>query len=853
MAEFYTNIFHIGNHLYVRGFDSEGQRIQNKVPYEPELFIPSQEQTGYTTIYGQPVKPKSFSSIREARDFIKMYEDVGGIEVYGYDKWPYTYIYENYKDLQPDTSKINIVALDLEVQSDDGFPQPSEATKPITAIALRRRNMRVALGCGEFKTDDKDTYYIQCKNEVDLLEKFLNVWDKLDPDVLTGWNTEFFDIPYLVNRIRSILGEDAIKRLSPWGVIQDYSVKFGTKDETSYRLMGISCLDYLAVYKKFRLKPRESYRLDAIAEIELGEKKLDYSEHANLFTLYRDDFQKFIEYNLRDVDLIFMLDEHLGYMNQIFAISYDSGTNFTDSLSTLSNWDTIIHNYLLDRKIVIPIHRKNTNDHRGIEGGYVKHPIVGMHKWVMSFDLNSLYPHLIMQYNISPETHKTDFAQTEDLYELWSKSSVDKFLSQELNTSVLEQYNVSITPNGQFYSKDARGFLPELMKRMYDRRKEIKGKMLEAQREYQETKDPALEQQISVHHNMQHALKILLNSAYGAIANRYFRWYKTENAEAITMSGQLSIRWIEKKINEYLNGLLKTDNHDYVLASDTDSVYICFDKLVQTVYGNKDVDTQTVIDFLDNVAQQKIEPFIDKSYHELKDYMNAYEQKMIMKREIISDKSIWTAKKRYIMNVYDSEGVRFEKPELKMMGIEAIRSSTPAVCREYIKNTLHLIMNENEEAVQKYIAQIRKEFFALPFEDVAFPRGINFEKKIKAANGRVYSESYADDKEIYKKATPLQVKGALLYNHYLNKYNLQKKYQSINDGEKIRFCYLKLPNPIQDKVIACPDVLPKEFGLEQYIDYETQFDKGYLDPVNVILHTIGWSYEKRNTIEDFFA
>jgi len=853
MTEFYTNIFHIGNHLYVRGFDSDGQRIQRKVSYEPELFVLSNQETGYKNIHGQNVQPKSFSTIRDARDFVKKYSDVEGIEIFGYDKWPYVYIYENYKDIQPDTDKINIVAIDLEVQSDDGFPHPSQSNKPITAIALRRRNMRIALGCGDFKSDDENTYYMKCENESDLLQKFLKVWENLDVDVVTGWNTEFFDIPYLVNRIRHVLGDESAKRLSPWGIIQDYSVKFGTKDETSYRLMGIACLDYMAVYKKFRLKPRESYRLDAIAEIELDEKKLDYSEHDNLFTLYRDDFQKFIEYNIRDVDLIFMLDEHLGYLNQIFAISYDSGTNFNDSLSTLTNWDTIIHNYLMDRKIVIPTTRKQVMQHQGIEGGYVKDPHVGMHKWVMSFDLNSLYPHLIMQYNISPETHVDPYDCDPKFHGLCHTGSVDMYLEESINTDVLKGENLTVTPNAQFYKTDRRGFLPELMKRMYDRRKEFKSKMLDAQRDYQETNDPKLKTQISIYHNMQHALKILLNSAYGAVANKYFRWYETENAEAITMSGQLSIRWIEKKINQYMNKILKTNNEDYVIASDTDSVYISFDRLVSQVYGDKDVDTNTVVDFLDNVAKQKIEPFIDKSYHELKEYMNAYEQKMIMKREIIADKSIWTAKKRYIMNVYDSEGVRFDTPELKMMGIEAIRSSTPAVCREYIKNTLRLIMNENEEAVQKYIAQIRDEFYQLPFEQVAFPRGINFIKTVKSPNGQVYTESYEDKDTIYKKATPLQVKGALLYNHYLNKYNLEKKYQSINDGEKIRFCYLKLPNPIRDKVIACPDTLPKEFGLNQYIDYEMQFAKGYLDPVNVILHTIGWTHEKRNTIEDFFG
>lgn len=850
MTEFYTNVFHLGNHIFIRGFDNEGNRVQRKVSYEPTLFIKTQSDSGYRNIFGQSVAPKSFSSIREANDFIRSFENVDGMDIYGYNKWSYAYMYENYKDGQPDTNKINVVSLDLEVQSDDGFPQPSQAVKEITAIAMRRRDMKIVLGCGDFQTDDKNIYYCKCANEVELLQQFLKIWEKLDVDVLTGWNTEFFDIPYLVNRIRNVLGEDAVKRLSPWGIVHDYSVKFGTNEEVSYDIKGIACLDYLAIYKKFRLKPRESYRLDAIAEIELGEKKIDYSEHSNLFTLYKEDFQKFIEYNLRDVDLVYMLDQRLGYINQIFAISYDSVTNYNDTLSTLTVWDTIIHNYLMDRQIVIPIRRPRNTDYRSIEGGYVKPPIVGMHKWVMSFDLNSLYPHLIMQYNISPETREEPPIE---LRELGLRANVETLLHRQLDTSSLADYNLAMTANGKFYRTDEIGFLPALMKQMYDRRKDYKSRMLDAQRKFQETGDSKIQQEISILHNMQHALKILLNSAYGALGNRYFRWHESDNAEAITMSGQLSIRWIERKINEYLNKILNTKDKDYVLASDTDSVYICFDELVRKVYGDKKVDTNSVIDFLDKVAKEKIEPFIDESYWELKDYLNAREQKMIMKREIISDKSIWTAKKRYIMNVYDSEGVRFAEPELKMMGIEAIRSSTPAVCREYIKKTLRIIMSSDEADVQKYIANVRKEFYALPFESVAFPRGVSLTKTVKASNGGSYAEPYADSKTIYKKATPIQVKGALLYNHYLNKYNLQKKYQSINDGEKIRFAYLKMPNPIRDKVIACPDNLPKEFGLESFIDYDTQFKKGYLDPINAILNAIGWSHEKRNTIEDFFS
>ena len=845
-SPFYTNVFNHGNHIYLRGFDENGERVQKQYTYEPMMFTPSTHVTGYTDIHNNPVQPvSSIKSIYDAKDFIKKYDNVDGMSIYGYDRFAYTYIYDNYKNIKPDTSKINIVALDIEVASDDGFPEPGVAEKEVTAITLKRRNMTVVIGCGDFVTDDKNVYYLKCENEIQLLRKFLKAWEGFDIDALTGWNTEFFDIPYLVNRIRKLLGEDHVRRLSPWGKIREYNITLGTKKSQGYELHGIANLDYMAVYKKFQLQPRESYRLDYICELELGEKKIDYSEHGNLYTLYKEDYQKFIEYNIKDVDLIFMLEEQLGFINVIFALTYDSGCNYEDGLSTLKIWDTIIHNYLMDQNIVIPTKKPYNNDVGQIVGGFVKEPQVGMHEWVMSFDLNSLYPHLIMQYNVSPDTREQG-RNVFNLGDIAAKSSVESFLNKSIDTSKLKESNLTVTPNGNFYRKDKQGFLSVLMQNMYNDRVNYKKKMILAQQEYQKNPTPDLEREISRSHNMQYALKILLNSAYGAIANKYFRWFEQKNAEAITMSGQLSIRWIEKRINEYLNKVLGTEK-DYVVAVDTDSVYICFDEMVKRVLPDNPVD------FLDKIASEKIEPFIDKSYLELKDYMNGYDQKMIMKRENIGDKAIWTAKKRYIMNVWDSEGVRYNEPKLKMMGIEAIRSSTPSVIRDYIKETLKLIMNTDEQTTQNFIAQIREEFYTLPFESVAFPRGVSLTTWKTTSDGRRYPESYADPKTIYKKSTPIQVKGVLLYNHLLNKYDLTKKYEEIKDGEKIKFCYLKVPNPLRDKVIASTGALPPEFGLEKYIDYDTQFEKGYLDPMSIILSVIGWSAEKQSTLEDFFG
>jgi len=354
-----------------------------------------------------------------------------------------------------------------------------------------------------------------------------------------------------------------------------------------------------------------------------------------------------------------------------------------------------------------------------------------------------------------------------------------------------------------------------------------------------------LQKDISKYKNLQLAKKVQLNSAYGALGNQYFRFFDVRQAEAITLSGQLSIKWIERKMNDYLNKLLKTEGEDYVIASDTDSLYISFDRLVGEVYSKRGEipEVAKVITFLDNIASKKLEPYIDACYQELSENMNAYAQKMFMKREAIADKGIWTAKKRYILNVYDNEGVRYAKPKLKMMGIETVKSSTPAVCRDALKEAISVIMNKDEESVQKYIAEFREEFKTLPFEDVAFPRSISDLNKY-----------VIKDKELQiPKGTPIHVRGALLYNHLLTKGKLTKQYELIKDGEKIKFCYLKEPNPAKQNVISVLSTLPKAFGIADYIDYDLQFDKSFLEPLRIILNSVGWSPEKKSTLEDFFS
>ena len=399
----------------------------------------------------------------------------------------------------------------------------------------------------------------------------------------------------------------------------------------------------------------------------------------------------------------------------------------------------------------------------------------------------------------------------------------------------------AVCANGAMYRKDKRGFLPELMDSMYQDRVIYKKKMLAAKQEYEKTKDPELVKEIARCNNIQMAKKISLNSAYGAIGNQYFRYYKLANAEAITLSGQVSIRWIESKMNDYLNKLLQTTEEDYVIASDTDSIYLNLGPLVDKFFGSKSGDKATIVSLLNKICEEKFEPYIDQCYQNLATYVSAYDQKMQMKRENIADRGIWTAKKRYILNVWDSEGVRYEDPKLKMMGIEAVKSSTPAPCRKMIKDALKLMMTGTEEDVIDFIDRSRDEFKKLPPEDISFPRSASDVVKYKSSS------------TIYIKGTPIHIRGALLFNHYVKKNKLDNKYSLIQNGEKIKFCYLKKPNSIHENVISFIQDFPKELNIDKYVDYDLQFEKSFVEPLKAILDAIGWNVEKTINLELFFT
>jgi len=826
---FYTNVQLVGDNINYLGYE-DGQRIQRKFKFSPTLFVVTNKKTNHKTLDGRYAKPVRFESVKEARNFVEKYKEVPNFEVHGYDRYLYQFISQEFpNEVDYDFKKMNVMSLDIEVACENGFPNVKECAEEMLSITVQdyqTRKLKV-FGTRPYKNTRDDVEFILCDGETHLLRCFLDYWIQNFPDILTGWNVDGYDVPYICGRLERLFGEKEMRLMSPWGHVKREEIEVKGREQIFYRMSGINVIDYLDLYKKFTYTNQESYRLDHIANVELGQKKVAHDEFENFKDFYTKDWQKFIDYNIVDVELVSRLEEKMKLIELAVALAYDAKVNMQDVYYQVRMWDTLIYNFLNDKGIVVPPGKRSDKDDK-YAGAYVKEPIPGKYDWVVSFDLNSLYPHLIMQYNISPETlveHRHPSA------------TVNKILSQTID--VPKEY--ALCANGAQYRKDIHGFLPEMMKKIYDERVQSKKLMILAKQEYQKTPTKELEKSISKYNNIQMARKIQLNSAYGAIGNQYFRYYNIINAEAITLSGQVSIRWIEHKMNAYLNKILKTEKQDYVIASDTDSIYLNLGPLVETVYKGRETNDSSIVSFLNKVCEMELEKYITSSYEALATYVNAYEQKMVMKRENIASSGIWTAKKRYMLNVWDSEGVRYDEPKLKMMGIEAVKSSTPAPCRTAIKDAINIMMNGTEKDLLDFVSTFRNKFDTLPPEDIAFPRSVNGLRKYKAST------------TVYSKGTPLHVRGTLLYNFYISKNKLEYKYPLVQEGEKIKYLHLRRPNKINENVISFLNTFPREIGLEGQIDRDTQFEKSFLLPLQIITSVIGWETERKANLDFLFA
>jgi DNA polymerase elongation subunit (family B) len=828
--EFYTSVHVAGDKVLVRGYEN-GRQYNRRVDFYPTLYANSKNQTKFRTLddlYVEEVKP---GTIRETRDFVKRYDGVSGFNIYGQTNYAYQYISDTYPDeVYWDMEQLRVFTIDIETKTEGGFPNIATANEEILLITVKdlRTRKLITWGLGPFKHDREDLEYREFYTELGLLKDFCIWWQGNYPDIITGWNTDFFDVPYLIRRIDRELGETFAKKMSPWGLITERKTFIKGNEEIHYDLTGISQLDYLELYKKYTYQKQESYRLDYIAEQELGDRKKE-NPGTGFQDFYTNYWQQFVEYNIQDVELVDRFEDKMRLIELHLTMAYQAKINPEDVYSQVRMWDAIIYNHLRQKGVVIPIKGAGGGKDAQFEGAYVKDVLVGQHKWVVSFDLNSLYPHLIMQYNISPET----------LTHEKISCTVEKLLAKEVDTSYAKHRDLSMTANGWCYRRDVKGFMPELMEKMYFDRSKYKKQMLRAEQTYQNDKTQKhILKEISRLNNLQMAMKIALNSAYGAMGNEWFRYFDIRMAEGITLSGQLSIRWVANKLNSFLNKTLKTEGIDYIIAIDTDSVYLTLENLVEKVCAGK-TDEQKV-KFMDKICEDVFQPVIDGAYQELAEYMNAYSQKMVMKREVLADKGIWIAKKNYVLNVHNSEGVQYATPKLKVMGLAMVRSSTPSVIRDELRRSVKVVLDGSEKTVQKYIMDYKTKFLNLDIPAVAFPRGVSGLKQ------------YAGS-PIYAPKTPIHVRAALLYNHYVRKLGLEKKYQLIREGDKIKFIYLKMPNPIRENVIAFPSELPPEFGLNNFIDLDLQFEKVFVEPLKTIIEPLNWSAEEVSSLEDFFG
>ena len=826
---FYTNVCRYGNAILYRGYNQVGGRIYKRITdFKPVFYTQTKNQSEWRSMNNQPIAPVEMASMRDAKEWLDSNRDVAGRKIYGNNKYLQQYITQRFPhEIEFKREMIDVGTFDIETEYDDGFPEPRHANQRILSITYKSSKSKLyhVWGYGDFDTEKsllQPVRYYRCRDEVSLLTKFLAFWsdESRTPDVITGWNIRFFDVPYLVNRTAKLLGVDAIRSFSPWRMIDHREITRRGRTEDAYDIKGIEQLDYMELFQKVgdSYGPQESYSLNHISYVVLGEKKLSYEESGSLKNLYKDDFQKYIDYNMKDVALVERIEEKMGLITLAMTMAYKAGVNYGDTFGVTNIWESIIYRKLNSEKKMPPVFTPEATRTK-FAGGFVKEPHVGAHDWVVSFDLNSLYPNIIVQWNMSTET----------LCDQSEISGVEYYMNSRPGNSVY-----AVAANGSTYHRNIDGVIPNIIVDYYDDRKSIKKQMLAAESAYQKEKTIALEKEINKLNNQQMAIKILMNSLYGALGNQYFKYFDLRLAEGITLTGQLAIQWAERTVNEWMNDLLDTDD-DYVIAIDTDSLYVNFGPLV------KKFKPKDPVKFLDGVSKDKLEPVIAEAYNKLFKKMNCHKPRMEMGREVIADRGIWTAKKRYILNVHNSEGVQYAEPKLKIMGIEAIKSSTPEVCRDRFKEIFKILISGTEEDTQEYIKQFKAQFKQLNAEQVAFPRSVS------------NISDYRDRKTIYKKGSPIHVRGSLLYNKIVKDAKLTKKYELIQNANRIKFCYMKLPNPLHENVIAFPEVLPPELKLDHYIDYDLQFDKTFVEPLKLILDSIGWSPEPVASLDEFFA
>ena len=833
--KFYTACAIKGNKILVRGY-KDGVRFTDSVSFKPSLFIKSDKETKYKTLNGIGVKRMIFDTLYDCREFLKQYEDLNDSPIYGNTDFVTQYLLETYEsEVVYDLSQIKIAYFDIETETEGGFPDLRNPNEKINIIGLRISGVNYAIT--EKQVSIPNCKLILVSSEKELIQKFFELLRNEDIDVITGWNVKLFDIPYIIGRARLFFDDKEIQSWLPFNLMKERETNIGGTDYRLFEFPGYVILDYMDLYKKFSGTSQESYALNFIAKAELDEQKLDYAEYGSLREFYTKDFQRFAEYNIQDVELVEKLDNKLRLIDLAVSIAYEAKIPFDVVFFATRIWGTICCDYLLRKDIIPPIQTSYAKDDQFI-GAYVKDVAPGLYKNVVSFDATSLYPSIIMGWNISPETCvKKDASLSADDFLKRKEKQVPSLVEEA------SKQNACLSCNGSMFTNDIRGFIPILIERTFNQRKDAKNKMLELEKEYEQSKDTNLLPRIAALKIRQSVKKILANSLYGCLGNPAFIYSSPELATAVTVTGQVIIRTAENAMNGYIRHLTKNNDKDYVLAVDTDSVYLNLDEIVTQIQQKTKISDIT--DFVDKICEQKIQPELKKEMDLLAKTLNCTENKIFFKREAIASAGMFIAKKRYALLVQDLEGVRFEDPKLKIMGLETARSSTPAIVRKKLKDCIKIILTKTPEELRQYVNEFYDEFMVLPISDVAAPRGVKGILK------------YTDNTKIYQTGTPIATKAALLYNSYSKKIGIDKQYPTIKENDKMKFVFVKVPNPYgmagKDAVMGFINSPPTELQLEKYIDRTKQFEKTFKEPLDNILQAINWKLNAEVSLEDFFV
>lgn len=845
-------------------WDGEGQRVYHDLPYRPYFYVEtnSPRSNDPVSLYQTKLRRKDFGNEyqrREAIDRMRNGDDAAELRLFENIGGPQQFLIDQYWRQNSDDDftqfPIRICFVDIETYSPDEFPVPDIAKDTVNVITVYDsiEKKYFSWGLGEYKHDEDDIVYKNCRSEREVLLGFVNYICKDYPDILTGWNSELFDIPYLINRITKVVGEETAQSLSPVNTIYSRNLlsQFG-KYNTRWHIKGMSCVDYLDVYKKFSPGLKESYKLDAIAEHELGEKKIDYG-NMNLSSLADNDWQTFVKYNIQDVRLLVKMEEKLGYIELLRMLAYTGLTPFENAMGTLNiiTGSSVIESR--NQGVIVPTFDKPRNQQTSkFEGAYVGEPQRGFQDYIVSFDVNSLYPNIMISLNLSPETKVGKFEVQDDGSVLVNKLKGNpNTISRENFYNVVKEHDLAITKAKCLFSQKKKGIIPTIVDNFYKERVTIKKKLFKYKKQISEMEvgDPdysSIQDKIKLLDIKQFTIKIFINTVYGYFGNKHAPIGDTDISRSITLTGQAIIKQSNKILSEYIRDKCNLTEEQIqkdspIVYNDTDSVYITIKHLIthldipfKTKSGKVTKEAHKVINDIEDHLNKKIIAWGKRS-------LNSTDCRFIFKRESICDVGLFLQKKRYILRVLDDEGISVDK--FKYTGVEVVRTTMPKAVKPYVKKVIEkMLMSKNYNETNKLLNEAYEIFSELPIEDIAFTMGISQYKTEKR-------DEYGNVKQVCKgfdtyKGMPIHVKAAYYYNTMLERYNLTNTYETIGSGDKVRFFYLKQPNPLGIKVMAYKYYFPDEFRELVTIDKELMFDKIIYSMVERLYESVNWKPRK---------